>query len=204
MTVTDIVEVSKSKAKILTDNETVFVLYKSEIRKLDLAKGKAVSEECFHYIMEELLVKRARLRCLNLLKSRDYTRYQLTVKLRQGLYPETVIENAISYVASYHYIDDLRYAQSYIKYAGTAKSKKQIVYDLKNKGVSKQDIEHAYMQCEKNNISADETEIIEKILKKKRYQKELSTFEERQKMMAFLYQKGFAWENISKAVGESE
>lgn len=204
MTVTDIVEISKSKVKILTDNESAFVLYKSEIRKLDLAKGEAVSEECFHYIMEELLVKRARLRCLNLLKSRDYTRSQLTVKLRQGLYPETVIENAINYVASYHYIDDLRYAQSYIKYAGTAKSKKQIVYDLQKKGVSKQDIAQAYLQCEQNNISVDEADLIEGFLRKKHYKKETATFEERRKMIAFLYRKGFAWENISKAVGEIE
>lgn len=204
MTVTDIVEISKSKVKVWIDNEAAFVLYKGELGKLDIIKGKALSEEDFHHITKELLVKRARLRCLNLLKSRDYTKYQLTVKLRQGLYPEPVIENAIDYAASYGYIDDVRYAQSYIKYAGNAKSKKQIVYDLQKKGVSKQDIEYAYMQCTEKNIFVDEMDLIEKFLQKKNFQKEASTLEERQKMTAFLYRKGFSWDNIRKAVGEAE
>lgn len=204
MTVTDIAEISKSKVKVWVDNETAFVLYKGELGKLDIIKGKALSEECFRYITEELLVKRARLRCLNLLKSRDYTKYQLIVKLRQGLYPETVIENAVDYAASYGYIDDVRYAQSYIKYAGNVKSKKQIMYDLQKKGVSKQDIIYAYEQCEEKNISVDETDLINKFLHKKNYLKETSTLEERRKMTAFLYRKGFSWENICRAVGEVE
>ncbi|MDE7267223.1 MAG: recombination regulator RecX [Lachnospiraceae bacterium] len=204
MTVTDIVEISKSKVKIWIDNEAAFVLYKGELRQLDIIKGKALSEECFHHIMKELLVKRARLRCLNLLKGRDYTKYQLTVKLRQGSYPESVIENAVDYVASYGYIDDVRYAQSYIKYAGNAKSKNQIEYDLQKKGVSKQDIKYAYMQCAEKNIFVDEMDLIEKFMRKKNFQKEASTIEERRKMTAFLYRKGFSWDNIRKAVGEAE
>ena len=114
MTVTDIVELSKTRSKVLVDNETVFVLYKSEIKKMNIKKGGVLSEESLRYIMDELLVKRARLRCLNLLKSRDYTRHQLVSKLKQGFYPESVIKNAIDYAASYRYIDDLRYAMAYI------------------------------------------------------------------------------------------
>lgn len=204
MTVTDIAEISKSKVKVWVDNEAAFVLYKGELGKLDIIKGKALSEKSFRHITEELLVKRARLRCLNLLKGRDYTKYQLTVKLRQGLYPEPVIENALNYVASYGYIDDVRYAQAYIKYAGASKSKKQIMYDLRKKGVSKQDIAYAYAKCEEKNISVDETDLIKKILQKKNYRKESSTLEERRKMTAFLYRKGFSWENICRAVGEIE
>ena len=201
MTVMDIVELSKTRSKVLVDNETVFVLYKSEIRKMNIKKDGALSEESLRYIMDELLVKRARLRCLNLLKSRDYTRHQLASKLKQGLYPESVIENAIDYVASYGYLDDMRYAMAYIKYAGNTKSKKQITTDLQKKGVSKQDIENAYMQCEEKNFVADEQELIEKILAKKHYDKNESDFEERQKIAAFLYRKGFSSDKIYKAVG---
>ena len=201
MTVTDIVELSKTRAKVSVDNETVFVLYKSEIRKLNIKKDGVLSEESLRYIMEELLVKRAKLRCLNLLKSRDYTRFQLASKLKQGFYPETVIENAINYAASYGYIDDMRYAMAYIKYAGNTKSQKQITNDLQKKGVSKQNIENAYIQCEEENFVTDEEEIINKLLEKKHYHKNNSTFEERQKIAAFLYRKGFSSDKIYKAVG---
>ena len=64
MTVTDIVELSKTRARVFLDNETAFALYKSEIRKMNIKKDGALSDERLRYIMDELLVKRARLRCL--------------------------------------------------------------------------------------------------------------------------------------------
>ncbi len=201
MTVTDIVELSKTRSRIFIDHEAAFVLYKGEIRSMNIKKDRELSNQSFRYIMEELLVKRAKLRCLNLLKSRDYTRNQLVKKLRQGFYPETVIDNAIAYIASYGYLNDTKYAMAYIKYAGSTKGKKQIVNDLQIKGVSKQDIESAFAQCEEKNILINEEELIEKLLEKKCYKRKDATFEERQKMAAFLYRKGFSSDKIYKAVG---
>lgn len=204
MTVTDIVEVSKAKSKIFIDHEAVFVLYKSEIRNMNIRKDESLSQEDFCHIMEELLVKRARLRCLNLLKGRDYTKHQLTMKLKQGFYPQTVIDNAIEYVTSYGYIDDVRYAQSYIKYAKDTKSKKQIENDLQKKGVSKLDIESAYTQCIEKNILMDEDALIQNLLRKKHYKRGVSTPEEQRKIIAFLYRKGFSLDTIYKVVGAVE
>ncbi len=201
MVVTDIVELSKTRSRVILDNEEAFVLYKDEIRSMNVKKGEELSDENIRYIMSELLVKRARLRCLNLLKSRDYTRHQLIRKLKQCFYPKTVIENAIEYTASYGYIDDVKYAMSYIQYAGSAKSRKQIVNELQKKGVSKQDIEVAYIQSEEKNICIGEEEVIQKILEKKRYKKNESTFEERRKIADFLYRKGFSPDKICKSVG---
>ena len=204
MTITDIVEISKTRSQVFIDNEAAFVLYKGELGKLHIKKDGALSEESFRHIMDELLMKRARLRCLNLLKSRDYTRSQLISKLRQGLYPETVIEDAIAYTASYGYIDDERYAAAYIKYAGNTKSRKQIENDLRKKGVSKQDIENAYLQCEEKNFLTDESELIKKLLEKKKFRGAASTPEERRKTAAFLYRKGFSSDKIYKAIDQFE
>ena len=201
MVVTDIVELSKTRSRVILDNEEAFVLYKGEIRSMNVKKGEELSDENIRYIMSELLVKRARLRCLNLLKSRDYTRHQLISKLKQGFYPKTVIENAIEYTASYGYIDNVKYAMAYIQYAGSAKSRKQIVNELQKKGVSKQDIEIAYMQSEEKNICIGEEEVIQKLLEKKHYRKNESTFEERRKIADFLYRKGFSTDKICKSVG---
>lgn len=204
MTVTDIVEISKSRLRIFIDNEAAFVLYKGEIKNMNIKKGGELSEESLRCIMDELLVKRAKLRCMNLLKSRDYTKHQLTEKLRQGFYPEMVIEKAIDYAMSYGYIDDMRYAVAYIRYAGASKSKKQIENDLMKKGVSKQDISNAYLQCGEEDVLVAEEELIEKFLLKKHFNNNSATFEERQKMIAFLYRKGFSLDRIYKAVGQSE
>ena len=137
MTVTEIAEISKTKSKVFLDTDVCFALYKSEIRKYGIQKDAEISKACYDTIMKDVLLKRAKLRCMNLLKSRDYTEYQLRMKLRQGVYPEDIIDAAVAYVASYGYVNDFRFAQTYIEYAGKTKSKRQIENCLAGKGVSK-------------------------------------------------------------------
>ena len=114
MEVTEIQELTKSRSKIVIDQEFAFVLYKGELRQYGIKLGQDLSEETFDEIMTEVLPKRAKLRAMNLLKSRSYTEAQLRTKLQQGGYPETVIAEALAYVASFHYTDDLQYALDYI------------------------------------------------------------------------------------------
>ena len=71
MIVTEIVEISKTKAKVLLDNDRCFALYKSELKKYRIAEDAEISQEYYDMIMGEVLLKRAKLRCMNLLKSRD-------------------------------------------------------------------------------------------------------------------------------------
>ena len=92
MLITQIEELSKSRSRIFIDEEFAFVLYKGELRSFRIRLGEELSEECYCRIMGELLPKRAKLRTMNLLKSREYTVKQLHDKLREGGYPEKVIE----------------------------------------------------------------------------------------------------------------
>ena len=201
MTVTEIAEISKTKSKVFLDTDVCFALYKSEIRKYGIQKDAEISKACYDTIMKDVLLKRAKLRCMNLLKSRDYTEYQLRMKLRQGVYPQDIIDAAVAYVASYGYVNDFRYAQTYIEYAGKTKSKRQIENCLAGKGVSKDTIEQAYAQCaEEDSVTAEE-ELIDRLLDKKHFDREHATYEECQKMIGFLYRRGFALDKIYKAVG---
>lgn len=135
MIITDIVEVTGTKAKVCVDNGVTFMLYKGEIQKFSLEKDGLLPEELYDKIINEILLKRAKLRCMNLLKNRDYTMYQLVAKLRQGGYPEAVIEGATAYVASFGYIDDFRYARTYIMSAGQTKSRRQIERNLLQRNI---------------------------------------------------------------------
>jgi regulatory protein len=200
MLVIDIEEISKSKVKVGTDSGAAFSLYKSELRTYGIAKDREISEETYLTLMDEVLVKRAKLRCMNLLKSRDYTRYQLEGKLKSNCYPKEVIDKAIAYVMSYGYVDDLRYAVSYIGYKSSSKSSKQIKNELMRKGISKDDIEAAFMQCSDTGNITDETKLIERLLEKKKFDKKTATYEDKQKIIGFLYRKGFSLDMIYKAV----
>jgi regulatory protein len=200
MIIIDIEEISKSKVKVSTDNGAAFSLYKNELRTYGIAKDKEISEELYTKLIDEVLLKRAKLRSMNLLKSRDYTRHQMEDKLKDGCYPKEVIDKAINYVESYGYIDDLRYAVSYIGYKSSSKSTKQIKLELAQKGISSENIEAAFLQCSEENKMTDEMELIEKLIEKKKYDKATATYEEKQKIIGFLYRKGFSLDMIYKAV----
>ena len=64
-----------------------------------------------------------KLRAMNLLKSRPYTVKGLTDKLKDGGYPESVINIAIDYVSSYNYLNDKQYALDYIYTYKNSKNK---------------------------------------------------------------------------------
>lgn len=200
MIISEITEVSKSKVKIVLDNEFAFCLYKGELRAYKLNVGQEFTDEMYSEIIDKVLLKRAKLRAMHLLEKRDYTEHKLREKLMDGEYPEDIIDKALAYVISYGYVDDVRYAKSYIEYAKNTKSKKQIEMDLFRKGISKDDMETAFDDSEFNADS--EEELIRGLLVKKHYNFEESDYENKKKMIGYLYRKGFTLDKIYKVMGE--
>lgn len=200
MRVTQIVELSKSRSKVYIEQEFAFVLYKGELRLYHVREGEEISEEDYRTITQEVLPKRAKLRAMNLLKSREYTTAQLRNKLKQGFYPETVIEDALQYVASFHYTDDLRYAVDYITYQESQRSRMRIEQDLQGKGIAREIIEQAWAQWQEQGGEQDELAMIEALLRKKNYHPEQADRKEQQKIYGFLMRKGFGAEQIRRAM----
>lgn len=116
MTVTNIKELSKSRVRIEIDHEFAFVLYKGELRLHKIEEGDEIEDAVYDRIMKDVLPKRAKLRAMNLLKNRTYTKAQLKDKLLQGGYPEQIADIAVDYVVSYRYVDDEQYVRDFIEY----------------------------------------------------------------------------------------
>jgi len=200
MRITQVVELSKSRSKVYIEQEFAFVLYKGELRLYRIKEGEEIEKETYDTIMKEVLPKRAKLRAMNLLMSREYTTAQLAAKLRQGFYPEAVIQEALNYVASFHYTDDLRYAEDYITGHESTRSKRRIEQDLLNKGISCEMIEQAWNVWEEKGGCQDEAAMIERLLEKKNYHPEEADYKEQQKIFAFLLRKGFSGEQIRRVL----
>ena len=200
MTVTKITEISKSKLKITIDEEFAFVLYKGELHHYRLQEGEEISDEVYSEIMEEILPKRAKLRAMNLLKARAYTVKQLTDKLREGGYPESIIEDAISYVISYGYLNDRFYAADYIEYNKETRSRTQIFNSLIQKGIPKEIVEEVWEENVQEEGKDLEQKQILSWMKKKNFVPSEATYEEKQKFSAFLYRKGFQIDAIRCAL----
>lgn len=200
MTVTDIAPITKSRYRIVLDEELTFVLYKGEMNRLNIRRGEEVMEDTYLRIFHEILPKRARLRCMNLLQAKDYTHRQLEDKLRQGEYPEEIIEDAIAYVESYGYVDDEKYVRDFIEYNMSKKSRMRIENDLMRKGIRKELADKIFDELKEDGIEVDETEMIRQILLKKNYDSQSATDEEKRKMYAFLSRKGFCSDVIGRAL----
>lgn len=196
MIITNIEAVTKAKSRVYIDEQLAFVLYKGELSRYKIKIDNEISDETYREIIEEVLTKRAKVRCIYLLKSMDRTEYQLRTKLKQGGYPDEAIDGAIDYVKNLHYIDDNRYAQYYIDGRTGSKSKQQITQDLLRRGITKELIQSIYEQKEPE----DETEQIRKWVEKKRVDLETADPKEINRLYGFLMRKGFQASDISRVI----
>ena len=150
---------------------------------------------------KELLIK-GKKRALRLLERKDYSRKELSDKLKKDGYAEELVEKIIEYVESYHYLDDIRVAGSYIRSRMGYKSKRELEYMLKQKGISEEEIDSAMEENYKNDDNIPQEEVaIHKFLQKFHVDEDSFydlSFEEKQKIAAKLYRKGFASEKIRK------
>lgn len=200
MTVTDITPITKSRYRIVLDEELTFVLYKGEMNRLNIRRGEEIMEDIYLRIFHEILPKRAKLRCMNLLQMKDYTHRQLVDKLKQGEYPEEIIEDAIAYVESYGYVNDEKYVRDFIEYNMSKKSRLRIENDLIRKGVCRELIGKIFDELKESGIEIDEFTMIRNLMMKKNYNSQSATDAEKRKMYAFLSRKGFCSDAIGRAL----
>lgn len=200
MIVTQITGITKGRYRIYIEEKPAFVLYRGEVRRLDIREGEAVSEGVLREIHEEILPARAKRRAMNLLQSRDYTENGLREKLRGGDYPENCIEEALAYVKSYGYVDDRRYAKDFIAYNLDRKSMTRIEQDLMRKGITKDIVRAVFEELEGEGTRQDEEAMIRSLLEKKKYDPKTAARQDKQRMYAFLYRRGFHTEAINRAL----
>lgn len=200
MTVTEITDISKKQCRICVDGDLTFVLYKGELRQYGIAEGEELSGETCRKVLEELLPRRARLRAMNLLQHRNYTERQLRDKLLDGGYPERIADQAVEYVRSYHYIDDLRYAGDHLSAYAGRKSLRRMEQDLLQKGISRETLEQAVGSWREQDGGQDELQMARALLDKKHYDRSSCDRREQQRLYNFLAYRGFSGEVIRKAL----
>lgn len=196
MRITRVEPENKSRYRIWLNDEPAFRLYKAEVLEYGIQEGKELSQEMQEEICSAVLLRRAKLRCLHLLERIDRTEYQLRSKLKQEEYPDPVAEEAIAYVKSYRYVDDFRYALNYIESQKERKSRQQILFELRNRGISGETAAAAFEESEPVDVKAQ----ILRLAEKKRFDLHSQDPISRQKFCQFLLRKGFSYSDIKKAL----
>lgn len=187
MTITNTEPAGKGKVRISFDCGQDLVLYKGEMRRFGLQEQMEVSDSLYQQIYHEIVGKRVIRRAMHLLEKMDRTGWQLRRKLLEGGYPQELVDHAMDYVRSYHYIDDERYARTFIRLNQERRSILRMKMDLQARGVADEIIEQA---MEEENETSQEM-LIRRLLEKKQFHSATASFQEKQKIYQFLLRKGF-------------
>lgn len=193
MTVTEIKAVTKQKYQVEIDGQFAFVLYKGELSRYGIEKDREISDEVYTELVEEVLTKRAKLRAMHLLQKMDRTRAELERKLQQNGYPAQAIETALSYVESFHYIDDARYAALYMENQKNKKGMARIRMELIQKGIAPEILQQVLEETEEKTDSRD---VIREMLEKKRKIQGPLEEKEKQRLYGFFMRRGFSSSDI--------
>ncbi|PTL27486.1 recombinase RecX [Lachnospiraceae bacterium oral taxon 096] len=196
MLITQIIPIDKRRSKICADQDT-FALYRGEIFRLGIKENEELSDEDYAIKVYPILKKRARERIVYILKDRDKTEAELRGKLRDGYYPNEVIDETIDWAKKLHYIDDTRYVDFYIRSNGERKSRKRMMYDLRQKGISPELLEE-FLSLE----SVDERGQILRFLEKKKYDRQNSDWQQKRKLVQSLVAKGYSYDVILSCMDE--
>lgn len=197
MLVTKVESVTKTKYRVELDQQFAFVLYKGELAKFGIREMEEIPEEQYEKIRTEVILKRAKLRAMHLLTDMARTESGLREKLKQGMYPDDLIDAAIDYVKSFGYLDDDRYAEQFVESRKGTKSKKEIRALLLQKGIRKEKIDRALEKCWQEEDSA---EAIRALIRKKRVDLSQASEQEIQRLYAFFGRKGFRFEDVRQVI----
>lgn len=184
----------KGRYRVVFDNGVSCVLYRSEAAQLSIEAQCSLTDENYDYLINEIVGKRAKKRAMHILEQMDRTEHQLREKLAKGEYPQECIDSAVEYVKKYRYLDDERFASSYVRYHQEKLSRQQLSVKLSQKGVSKDIIAEA-LEME---YEADDGEKIRNLLSKRHFDPDNTDRQENNKIYQYILRRGFKSSDILK------
>lgn len=143
--------------------------------------------------------RNARRKAMLLLEHMDRTEKGLIDKMKQAGFTPEAVEDALTYVKSFGYIDDSRYARTYIAYRMESKSRQKIIQELIQKGVDRQTAAEAWEE-EAALAQPDEREILRKTVEKKVEPGSELDEKEMRRLYGFLARRGFQFNDISSVL----
>lgn len=137
MIVTKIEPGKNRRYRVYGDDEFLFSLYKGELRRYHIEENCELSVQQIEEISKEIILKRGKERALYLLERCPLPTAVVREKLRSNEYPEKIIDEVISFLEEYHYLDDSEYIRMYVATYQNSKSKRQMIRSMQQKGISK-------------------------------------------------------------------
>jgi regulatory protein len=190
---------NEHRFSVFIDDRFAFGLTGTDVLYYKLEEGIELSPEKYNYIIEESVFSKARDKAVKFLSYRARSRKELYDKLlsAENDFSEEIIDRVIELMEKYGYIDDLKFAQSFIRDKRNLRGcgEIRIRHELKEKGVRGDIIESAFAE-----LPTDETAAALKLLEKKYKFGNFTDQNEKKKAYGFLLRKGYSYEIIHAAM----
>ena len=145
--------------------------------------------------------KNARRKAMLLLEHMDRTEKGLSDRLRQAGFSAEATEDAMEYVRSYGYLNDLRYAENYISFRMGTKSRQKILQELSGKGVDRATALAAWEAAAEVD-QPDELAVLRATVQKKCQPDSALDEKAMRRLQGFLLRRGFSYGDISHVLDE--
>ena len=192
--ITKIENAKGNRRLVLVNDEPAFLLSETEVKELKLLEGMLLGEDISGRI-EQILIKKALQRSLQILERRDKTEQELVKILREEYFSPRQIEAALTSLKEKNYLNDSRYAENFIRTRMKTKSRQELKNLLRQRGISDENLETAFGEIWTED-PAEETALIRHWMVKKHFDPQNADNAEKKKFMAFLIRKGFSYGDI--------
>ena len=198
MKITDIKQQAKRQDRysIFIDDKYSFSLSENELLNTNLKINQEYSACDINKLKKVALEDKAYTSGLNLIARRPRSNWELCDYLKRKGYDETIINKVITRLEQNNYIDDMKFARSWVNSRRLLKStsKRRLWQELKQKRVSEEIINQVLSEDE-----ADEQSTIKEIIAKKSKQ---TRYKDKTKLMQYLLRQGFGYNDIKQVINE--
>ncbi|MBQ7373661.1 MAG: RecX family transcriptional regulator [Clostridia bacterium] len=163
------------------------------VMKFRLKVGQEIEEEKLDEIQCDSERLKATERALTFLSNRAKTKRQVKEYLQKKGYTEKTVSAVLEKLIEYKYVSDENYAEDYVRVYSNKKGKRLIAMELKQKGVSDEDMQSALNSIENEEKNAQK--VAEKYLRNKEKSKENIL-----KCYKYLISKGFDYDLAKQTV----
>lgn len=192
MKITNIKQQVKRQGRysIFVDEKYSFSLSENELMKSGIRVGREYSEIELEKLQLTAVLDKAYMRSLDLLSRRARSEWEMRDYLKRKEYEQDIIEKIIHRLNHAGYIDDYKFASSWVENRHLLKSisKRKLWQELKQKHIS-DEIINEVLGADKT----DEQETLKALIEKKRSQ---SRYQDNKKLISYLAGQGFRYDDI--------
>lgn len=191
---------NRKRVNIYLDEKFGFGLDLENFVKLGLKVEQELSEKEIEEIVKKAELQKVYDKILRFASLRPRSEKEFKVWLKKHKVHESLHKRLFDKLKYLDFLDDKKFAVWWVEQRQEfrPKSKREITFELRSKGISKEIIGEVTMM-----VRINEVENAKKLLKKKRYMwDKFVGLEKRVKMSQFLARNGYSWETIKKVIGE--